>query len=148
MRSNRSGRKTALSEEEEEEEEGGGWAKLSLSECRFKMKTHPPLSVRMLPFHPCRTCAPPTFSSVACPGLSPRWYVLLRQRLHPVRASCWGVRPLSEAWVATGMNMGSITGPWGRVRTEARALVVFSQKHSWSACGNQIRRICCRGKEC
>ena len=36
-----------------------------------------------------------------------------------------GVSPLSEAWVATGMNIGSGTGPWGSVRIEARAFVVF-----------------------
>ena len=36
-----------------------------------------------------------------------------------------GVSPLSEAWVATGMNIGSDTGPCGSVRIEARAFVVF-----------------------
>lgn len=33
--------------------------------------------------------------------------------------------PFSEAWVATGMNMGRLTGPWGSVRMDARARVVY-----------------------
>lgn len=39
-------------------------------------------------------------------------------------SSCSGVRPLSDAWVATGMNMGRLTVPWGKVKMEARARVV------------------------
>jgi hypothetical protein len=50
--------------------------------------------------------------------------VLLRQSLHPVASSCSGVRPLRDACVATGMNIGSWTGPCGSVSIEARALVV------------------------
>lgn len=42
-----------------------------------------------------------------------------------MRASWCGVRPLSDAWVATGMKMGKGTGPWGSVSIEARAFVVF-----------------------
>ena len=59
--------------------------------------THPPLSVRILPFQPWSLCAPPILSNASCPGLRPRWYVLLRQRLHPVWANWTGVSPLREA---------------------------------------------------
>lgn len=50
--------------------------------------------------------------------------MLLRHSLQLVSSNCSGVRPLSEAWVATGMKMGSSTGPCGRVSVDARALVV------------------------
>lgn len=33
--------------------------------------------------------------------------------------------PLTEACVATGIKIGRETGPWGRLRTEARAFVVY-----------------------
>lgn len=89
------------------------------------MIAYPPLSVRMLCFQPCSLCAPPTASRTSWPGFKPRWYVLLRHRRQPVCSSCSGVMPLSEACVATGMKMGRLTGPWGRVRTEARARVVY-----------------------
>lgn len=39
---------------------------------RIEETTHPPLSVKMLPFQPCKACAPPTFSIVSCPGFRPR----------------------------------------------------------------------------
>jgi hypothetical protein len=52
-----------------------------------------------------------------------RWYVLLRHSRQPWSSSWSGVRPLSEACVATGMKMGRGTGPWGRWSVAARALV-------------------------
>ena len=39
------------------------------------------------------------------------------------------------------MNIGSRTGPWGSVRIEARALVVFQSKYGWSAFGKGKRQI-------
>jgi len=41
---------------------------------------------------------------------------------------------LSEACVATGMNMGNDTGPCGRIRFDARALVVFEVTKSALVC--------------
>ena len=35
------------------------------------------------------------------------------------------MRPFNDACVATGMNIGSVTGPWGSVKREALALVVY-----------------------
>ena len=49
---------------------------------------------------------------------------MFRQRRQEVEESWVGVRPFRDAWVATGMKIGSWTGPWGRVRREARAFVV------------------------
>lgn len=40
-------------------------------------------------------------------------------------SSCSGVKPFREAWVATGMKRGSWTGPCGRFKVAARALVVY-----------------------
>lgn len=51
--------------------------------------------------------------------------MLFRQRRQEVEESWVGVRPLREACVATGMKIGSWTGPWGRVRRNARARVVW-----------------------
>jgi hypothetical protein len=34
-----------------------------------------------------------------------------------------GSEAFSDAWVATGMKMGRLTVPWGRVKIEARARV-------------------------
>jgi hypothetical protein len=83
-------------------------------------------------------------SRAACPGLRPlrrvscgprpgrlrayRWYVLLRQRRQPWSASWSGVRPLSDACVATGMKMGRGTGPWGRCSVAARAFVTWRRQ--------------------
>lgn len=53
-----------------------------------------------------------------------RWYVLFKQSRQLVSSSCFGVRPFSEACVATGMNMGNWTGPCGRCSVAARARVV------------------------
>lgn len=50
--------------------------------------------------------------------------MLFKHSMQPVSSSCSGVSPLSDACVATGMNMGSSTGPWGRIRVEALALLV------------------------
>jgi hypothetical protein len=49
---------------------------------------------------------------------------LFKHNLHPVLSSCFGVKPLRLACVATGMKIGSWMGPWGRWRVEALALVV------------------------
>ena len=57
-------------------------------------------------------------------GSAYKWYVLFKHSLHPVSSSCFGVKPLSEACVATGMKMGSGTGPCGRCSVAARARVV------------------------
>lgn len=54
--------------------------------------------------------------------------MLFRHRLQPVWASWSGVSPLSEAWVATGWKMGRETGPCGKVKIEARALVVYVEE--------------------
>ena len=35
------------------------------------------------------------------------------------------MRPFNDACVATGINIGSGTAPWGSVRREALALVVY-----------------------
>lgn len=40
-------------------------------------------------------------------------------------SSCSAVKPFSDACVATGMNIGRLTGPWGSVMIEARARVVL-----------------------
>jgi hypothetical protein len=100
--------------------------------------------VSMLCGHDCSLCAPPMASRAACPGLRPlrrvscgprpgrlrayRWYVLLRQRRQPWSASWSGVRPLSDACVATGMKMGRGTGPWGRCSVAARAFVTWRRQ--------------------
>src|SRR5688572_24624625 len=39
----------------------------------------------------------------------------------PAAASWSGVRPLTVAWVPTGMNVGVSTGPWGVVSRPVRA---------------------------
>lgn len=54
--------------------------------------------------------------------------MLFKHRRHPVSSSCSGVRPLSEAWVATGIKSGSWTGPCGSVRVAARAFVVCDEE--------------------
>jgi hypothetical protein len=51
--------------------------------------------------------------------------VLFKQILQPILASCAGVIPLIEACVATGIKIGRETGPCGRLRTAARAFVVY-----------------------
>ena len=49
---------------------------------------------------------------------------MFRHSLQFVSSSCSGVRPFKLACVATGMNIGRFTGPWGRVKIDARAFVV------------------------
>jgi hypothetical protein len=56
-----------------------------------------------------------------------------------VASNCFGVKPLREACVATGMNMGRLTGPWGRTRTAARARVVCYSK-------DERQEICSRSR--
>jgi hypothetical protein len=95
--------------------------------------------VKILCGHDCSLCAPPTASSVFCPGFKPlcnmsahvrrsfflvrpcslpakavgtvgaayRWYVLFKHNRQLVSSSCFGVRPFSEACVATGMKIGN-----------------------------------------
>lgn len=73
-------------------------------------------------------------SKAAWPGFKPKWYVLLRHNRQPVSSNCSGVRPLRDAWVATGIKVGRSTGPWGSRSVDALALVVcgICQKSGWS----------------
>lgn len=53
-----------------------------------------------------------------------KWYVLFNMIWQLRSSSCFGVSPFSVPWVPTGINTGVFTGPCGRVKIDALALVV------------------------
>ncbi len=61
--------------------------------------------------------------------------------MQPIRASCAGVIPLIEACVATGIKIGRETRPWGRVRIDARAFVVYNSDMCMISTNNDERGI-------
>jgi hypothetical protein len=66
----------------------------------------PPESVSMPLGHDTKSWRPPISATKSLPGLFCRWYVLPRMTWQSSSSSCSGVRPLTEPWVPTGMNMG------------------------------------------
>ena len=66
-------------------------------------------------------CRPPSAAITSTPGRCARWYALASTIVAPASSSCAGVTPLTEPWVATGMNAGVSTTPWGVVSRPRRA---------------------------